>query len=359
MARPVIILGAGASYDYVAPTERTKHENWQPPLATGLFNQRAFEGIINQFPAVKGLASSVLSTIGGGGDVEDHLRSLQDRVLTSHDERPVAQLGASLFYFQKLFQEISRNYDHAANNYEELINRLDAGGGGCVATFNYDTLFDHALQIPEAPTNDFEPLNGGSGYIDGRIKLIKLHGSCDWQYILDNWTFTRGDFKEPYDYVIQHYDKLIVQPPGANGYTVQRQERDIVRSRAYKVPRGDGTTMYLYPAVAIPIARKNSFVCPSHHIAVLKQALETTDRILIVGWKAGDDHLLDMIATNLKQPTRIAVVVSKDKDVNIQVQQRLEEMAKRAPQTRVSIDMLHVGFTDFLRNKAMADTFFN
>jgi len=48
----------------------------------------------------------------------------------------------------------------------------------------------------------------------------------------------------------------------------------------------------------------------------LNQALEETDRILIIGWKAGDEYIVDLIKSKATHPINLCVVSGNKNDID-------------------------------------------
>ena len=73
---------------------------------------------------------------------------------------------------------------------------------------------------------------------------------------------------------------------------------------------------YPFPAIAIPLLRKDRFECPEEHIDRLKEMLPKLTHLLLIGWRGVEDNFLDMIRGSLngKQLRRIEVVSGNERD---------------------------------------------
>ena len=72
-----------------------------------------------------------------------------------------------------------------------------------------------------------------------------------------------------------------------------------------KEPSGfeiQGSFVPLAPAIALPLRSKTTFSCPPNHLEKLQQRLKECDRLLVVGWRAQDQHFLKLL-------TRAAAVI--------------------------------------------------
>ena len=65
-----------------------------------------------------------------------------------------------------------------------------------------------------------------------------------------------------------------------------------------------------FPALALPLNEKDDYICPLNHVQTLERALPSIDRVLIIGWSAGDPMLLEILKNNLPKMGYKALVVS-------------------------------------------------
>lgn len=268
-------------------------------MSNSLLNPHLFEPIIKAFPPVRDLAASVNANVPWHESLEEHLRKIKD--LAAKNANRQKQLVAFEFYLQKLFQHISDQYgDQSTNNYSQLKNLInDYGGQACIVTFNYDLLMEQNLGEIIGDSLD--------SYITGDIKLIKLHGSCDWVYQLRQWPnhATNTSRKEtPFEHLMR-----------APWLLTRLEEKNLVlhqnRVREYQQVSGDLVTDFV-PAIAIPLVGKNEPICPADHLEHLRQVvLKKIDRILIIGWRAGDPYLLETMKQQLNDTIPTLIVSGK------------------------------------------------
>jgi len=69
----------------------------------------------------------------------------------------------------------------------------------------------------------------------------------------------------------------------------------------------------VYPAIAIPVESKEVFECPAEHLAALTKALPEIDRMIVIGWRAAEEHFLKLLREHLAKPV-IGMVVSATRD---------------------------------------------
>lgn len=96
---------------------------------------------------------------------------------------------------------------------------------------------------------------------------------------------------------------------------------------------------------------KQDFICPKHHIELLKEQLGEVDRILIIGWSAKDPAFIELIEKNLKNLSKVAIVAGSAKWAN-EVKDRLQHLQN------LKFEITSFGFSDFVANSSYCKTFF-
>src|SRR3989344_7418877 len=115
MSYPLIILGAGASYDYIHSEDSRANEGMRPPLTNELFAPR-FELIIKKFSHLGGLPGTIQGDIRNGLSLEESMSRIS-RNVGKNPSRKV-ELAATEFYLQALFREVSDSFGgQSSNNY--------------------------------------------------------------------------------------------------------------------------------------------------------------------------------------------------------------------------------------------------
>lgn len=320
MSYPLIILGAGASYDYSEHKQR-------PPMTNDLIKPEYLSaGFLEKYHEAAGLISEIsarIKTSGNDISFEDVLQSIKGA--SDHTIRGRAQLLALQFYLQDLFHDISESSYHPINRYSALINHIDRSGGkACIISFNYDTLLEKSF-VGNFPKNI-------DSYVNGDIKVIKLHGSHDWFYEADS---SIGSSPR------QHLDFLTKHPE----YLDNLRKKDFPPTHLKQLG-----APHRFPAIAIPLPEKQAFVCPSSHIRVLLQEMPVVDKILVIGWKAGDPALVELLKNYITQPVT-AVIVSGSTEDSRKIRGRLEGI------NNITFSSEYVGFGAFMGSKE-CQTFF-
>lgn len=142
MAYPLIIFGAGASYDYSS-------EGKVAPLTNHLVNKEFLHSdLLEKYKGVGNLLSDIVQQVRiRNRNFEEILTEIKEHTKGSKEMR--AHFVALEFYLKDLFERISKPADltrnaHQINNYRIIINRINtyAEGRALIATFNYDTLLE-------------------------------------------------------------------------------------------------------------------------------------------------------------------------------------------------------------------------
>lgn len=301
MGYPLIILGAGASYDYIHPNDAIRGlEGYRPPLTNSLFDTSRFSGVINNFSETQGLATTILTRLRHGVSLEEILSGLVDA--SENDVEVKKQLISLEFYLQELFRNISDRYGmQVGNNYHAVLEEIKRNGKeACVVNFNYDTLFDRWWASSITKIED---------YINNPIKLIKIHGSWNWRYILSQSEYHNEFIRDAggsYKYLMK--SPLSIGQSSNPNITDDRKIL-LASDNRYDAPLGN-LNVYLYPAIAIPLTNKDSIICPKEHLNELVQSIKRADRILIIGWKAGDKNLIKILEENISKKEVPTIIVS-------------------------------------------------
>lgn len=342
MAYPLIILGAGASFDSQSNTDFSdRHilDHWHPPLTNNIFDTRRFYEILNKYePYVSHLAAYVSSKLKGGKlSFEDILTDLRINKTSSNPDL-IQQLVALRFYIVDLFMAVSTNYFRSVNNYQTLIQIINGTGRkACIVNFNYDLLFEKAF-FTKLPTQVEE-------YTKQDIKVIKLHGACNWYF----WRKINGlDPKSSYDFALLGAQYVLDSESTKYPIVI----KNVKTSKNLPSEGSDPLTKFTYlPAVALPLHSKLDYVCPEEHVAAMKSAIDGVDRIVIIGWKAGDPYLVQLLKDLLKdKEIPIAVVCGKNsKDIIVR---NLGDLAKNVQVINQD------GFSSFL-NSDKCEEFLN
>jgi len=292
----LVIVGAGASYDSVphlpplspaggaqqnwTPTVQRApgtHEEFRPPLAFQLFEDRkSFVAAMQTFPE----CLPIIPMLRGNVPVEQQLAAFEEQANTFPPRR--RQLLAIRFYLQSVIWNCQKNWHHhhnGINNYATFLDAIErwrhaSNERVCIATFNYDTMFEEAMEQVLGMT--FEHF--GRYVSDPRYQLIKLHGSMDWGLEI-NIPQSPRSWRD----VIGNADVLTASTR--------------FRKAGLNVVFEDGTVGF--PAIAIPVEKKSDFMCPPEHFQIIGNLLTSVNKIITLGWRAQEQHFLKMLHSRL------------------------------------------------------------
>jgi len=278
----LVILGAGASYDSVSHFRAPAQSDDRPPLASELFENRPeFVKVMYRF----GRCRQIVPFLRGQGvAIERELARIQSQADSFDDVH--SELAAIRYYLRFAIRECVERWvrkHYGINNYVTMVReiarwRAESGEKVAFVTFNYDTMLETAvMQVLGFSVSDFLSYIRNPDY-----SVFKLHGSVNWARVIPVAT--------PNSYT---YDRVINEALSlGRGMT---SEFAIV-DHAEMLNDGRGV---LFPALALPVDRKDEFSCPTEHIAALANVIPQITKISIIGWRATEEKLLNMLRSRL------------------------------------------------------------
>lgn len=328
----MVIFGAGASYDslpHIHPNSEIPASD-RMPLANELFENRGeFVSDRQNFPACEPIIPH-LQNVGERKSVEAVLAELfaeADRYPERH-----RQFVALTYYLQLLIWNCQSRWRAKAGgvtNYKTLLDDIEAANNGkgtaIFVTFNYDTLFEESLNFFRIGT---ETLND---YVQQRYKLFKLHGSINWWHDVS--------FQGHRDLVSGWHDKSRVIDSAAE----IRIDENI---RLYQsAPQNIPAKNPIIPALAIPLQTKPKFECPVEHIGVLETLIPKVTKIITIGWRAMENHFLELLSKHLTGEVEFLSVSGNERDAT--------ETNHRIKEARIlgNYDAYNAGFTEFVKSR--------
>ena len=81
-----------------------------------------------------------------------------------------------------------------------------------------------------------------------------------------------------------------------------------------ELPRRNNKRIGVVPAIAIPVVSKSSFECPEEHLNVLLKSLSEVTKIMTIGWRAKEEHFLDLLSKQPGQGARVMVVANDENE---------------------------------------------
>lgn len=301
----LVIFGAGASYDSVPskpPYDKDVHNdpelNKRLPLADQLFETRpSFMRSLLLLPKCLPIIP-YLRNPAPGRTVESVLEGLQEE--GTEDPERYRQLAAIRYYLHLVLWEAERvwlNEAHGVTNYKTLLDQIRHWRKVehvCLATFNYDRMLEDALPTIGVKIRELKDYVANPNF-----KIIKLHGSVDWAREVS----LRIDLSSQNDW--QVVSELIEHAPD-----LEISSRFTMVS-SHPIAKAS-TGQILFPALAIPVETKLSFECPPEHLEVLGECLPKVEKILVIGWRAMEQHFLTLLREGLSKNVRIMAVSGRE-----------------------------------------------
>jgi hypothetical protein len=295
MGKYCVILGAGASHDVYGPgsTLLQGDDRWKPPLAKHLFAFNQFPhywNIIRPYRGARALAQRLETTVSLG---EEALEQELSRLAVHPDTETRENFKHVPAYLRDLLRTASREYVTNPSGYSALVHELlaeDPASQVLFLTLNYDDLLEQAITDYD-PTFKFSCL---PDYIKNRAHVVKLHGSINWFLRLtDEPNITWEGAVRTLALIGNLSEDRRIWVGSDVSSTFNRLEH-----------------YWLYPVLTAPLAGKNdknSFTCPSSHLASATDFLKDCERFLIIGASGRDDDLLSYLDSVLDAQRRLLV----------------------------------------------------
>lgn len=355
MAYPLIILGAGASYDAInieqyTGTKKVNLERFRPPLTRELFShsREIYQTILEKHSRVNSLAAQVLPRLEDGkftfeeilqGFLDAHKKGAENR-----QERVIRELISLSYYLAELFTSVSNNFFEGDNNYIRLITEMNNHLiKSYVINFNYDLIFEHSAG---------KDLSSIDEYINGDVKILKIHGACNWVYAPvtnrgNTYTNAEDFFADKADTYFDFFKNIPVSIRKSTSY-LEKVENGIGRHDAL---------MYM-PAVAVPLNKKTLHVCPATHIENFDNDLGSFDRVIIIGWRGTDSFITNKLKEKLGEKRLTTFIVANKPNVSQTNEKEISDAKTTIREQYKDISQLNIldeniylgGFSSFMRN---------
>lgn len=322
-----IIFGAGASYDSNPEIPAANdtgfqdyNENNRLPLAKSLFSTRFNNEAANYnpghalFPRLRRSAPNI------EGELEKILNESSDYPKTKK------QLLSLRYYLREVITNAQGRWNRdisGITTYKELLNIIDHWQLKTreeinLITFNYDTLLDEACR-----TELGMDLTKTESYVKNETmyKLFKVHGSIDWNRKVTN---VAGEPINSTEHMIYTEDY----------FTINEQ-----------FPGGD--FIKAIPAIAMPTQTKSAFEFPELHLNGMKEAINKTNLLLIIGWRGAENHFLELWKNHDHSNLKKLQIVSGDMQGALETEGNLNEAGVYAQTTSHSFE----GFSKFVADE--------
>lgn len=276
-------------------------EEFRPPLANQLFEDRPiFVSAMEQFKECMPLIPSLRKE---GVAVEKELARIQGQAKTY--PHVLRELAAVRYYLHFGLHNCQRHWYQAhrgITNYAVLLReierwRYEFAEQVCFVSFNYDTMLDESMyQVLK-----FNPQDLGGYVANDLYRLIKLHGSVNWGIELSI------DFAR-----IEGMAGPTFPPLNGNHQTLIDHAEDLRLTNQFRMtgqfPMYLEGRSILFPAIAIPVEKKDEFVCPPGHVGILEGILPKVDKIIMIGWRATEEKFVSMLGETMDRNPRLMIV---------------------------------------------------
>lgn len=320
----MVIIGAGASYDCSYEIFDQQHVSvWRPPLANELFQPRkSFREILDKYTGLQMLYSSLNAVT----DIEEFFQQKWDFAIKHSAKELLGSLISIQYALQELMLHISRQYKHLGlSNYDILIadayeyaikNNEDI----ILVTFNYDLFLEYSIRKIYPGENEYGEFLSIEEYIDSPLKLLKLHGSCNWYK-----KYKEGFINKDRLFIANY---LFQKRPSFEEISQNIEKEILVRSFPMQAlgPHNE-EFLYYYPELLIPFKSKDTFVLPDSHKKYLYDNISKVDSILIVGWKGHEEAFLKLLNEKIGEKTIPILSVNCE---NIEIQDQLKKYLPKA-----------------------------
>jgi len=173
------------------------------------------------------------------------------------------------------------------------------------------------------------------------FKLFKLHGSADWGREVAT--------------VMENIDKL---DAWGMARELIRKTNNIMLSNRFQLVRSHPIAkvgdVALFPAIAIPVETKRDFECPIDHLDCLRKNIESVKKILVVGWRATEQHFIRIMKENIRNEIEIQVVSGSESESRAV----LNRIVNTGLGVKVSGQVFREGFTEYVLSRE-AENFFS
>ncbi|GAA0305418.1 hypothetical protein [Kineococcus aurantiacus] len=326
----VVILGAGASYDSNLDVPVSFKDSLafdfvddltevtRPPLAPQLFemDRRVHHEAAMAFPRAAPALLDARADVRAGLSIEAALQRLQDEFDDDPDVR--AQLLSLRYYLQRVLTRTPRAWDEAAHgqtSYVSLLSQLarwarKVGEQLCLITFNYDDMLERAIERVFG-----HRIAAFGDYLNHDLfRLYKPHGSITWAYELPWAQAVHNLFHDERRYD-EDRNKIVASDPTLDDdlTLVWRRPTDAPLAEVRHDPYlGRGSSVAYMPALAIPVEKKPGLILPGEHEAAMRRDLNHASAVLAIGWRAREQHIIDLLADELPQRRQLHVVAETE-----------------------------------------------
>lgn len=300
----LIILGAGASYDF-SYNMNLKKEG-RPPLTCDLFSD-VYTNVISSFPGALSLSSEILKA----KNIEEYFQKQWAFVVSTKNKVLLNKLIDTQYYLRQLFQFISFScVERRKNNYNILIQQLynsliekSSNERSLIVTFNYDTLLEQS--ITQTINCNFETISDYVDYEKNKLLIFKPHGSWNWGQRINERFFAENNIQQ------LNSDYLVSNHLYKKSFTLNQMSKYLSeRIELYDIDFTHWQNYY-FPSLLIPFSKKDQFIMPESHKTTLESFLPNIKKIIVIGWKGTELAFQRLLKKHLHSKEIEVIYVNK------------------------------------------------
>lgn len=309
----IVLVGAGASFDCHVPAFTSiVNSQWRPPLTQDLFDPReCFQEILHRYPKAEAAATAFLARRTATPDFS--IEAFLSELLSRKDGLSRQQGLYLSLYLRDLFCEISTNYlassgvKQSMSAYTELVGALyeaqaaDKFATVSILTTNYDLILDRVIERhfrwKFGELQHYLNFHKGWG-------LIKFHGSANWWHLIGSFEARkycgRGGGVQRLTMAIEAGVDLRAHCNGS----------DVLIALEGARSQSEHDHVW-FPAIAVPVDRKEGAVCPKAQVAYLEALLKDQTcgfDLLVLGFSAVDLDVLRVFEDHWPRIGRLQIV---------------------------------------------------
>lgn len=340
-----VVFGAGASYD-VRPGQLYQYDEAVSnlsnrhvmPMSKDLFSHYFSNIVFDKYKKANQLAALVRRRVQSKESLEEALTSLINTKKGLDNKVELMSLDMRC-YIRDLIIEIQKAQykkykGDVDNNYQWIVADLqlwamDNNSEVNFISFNYDTYLEK--YIYEADDIAFKNINN---YIERDSvfrSVYKPHGSVNWYSQID--------------------DKLTKGIAGIDFEDIQNMLQNseiIIRDRPLST---DTIANGRVPQIAIPVTDKYEAVMPPSHYSSMKNTLEDSKHIFIIGWRGAETQAREYFEA-CNDDVRVYVGGSNKKNAQSNINENLKSIFKKSIKI---IPLDFNGFSDLTRKTTIEE----
>lgn len=349
----LVIIGAGASFDCMPGVYSDRRPSAlglpdhpfafvRPPLTKALTMEQPFYNtLVSKYPACRPVVDYLRrELLSPSGEPATTLEEALGRYEQSPDPDVKRHIMATRFYLRDLLWGSTAYMQSSAltggvTNYTGLVRLLRHATAGtnthlCFVSFNFDLLLEDACRSHWG----FDPFDMASYLHPQDVSILKPHGSVQWCWPTD-LKFNGGrDYAN--QQTIQQASQLTIDT------TAFEIEKVMPFDPAYQGTYGPCTV----PALALPIANKDSFAWPDEHATRIQGFKGKINRLMTIGWRAAEPHFRTLLESVMMPGFKLLVVAGSEPDAD-EVVTNLGSVAAMSPHRR----LVSSGFSGLLTSQ--------